>query len=264
MIRYYWKIYTVYLKNFLKKNMEYRLDFSIGVFSMLAEQGLSLGFIFILFSSFPSISGWSLPELLMMYAFSTMGRSIHVTFFDGMWTFGWQYIKTGEFDRLLTKPVSPLFQIIAERVEYTGVFQFLIGFLAFVYAALHLNIGMHIGAILLVPVFVLSSAMVYVGLCLFFMVFSFWMVDSLPVIHAMFAFDRVSRYPVTIFPKILASILTFVLPYAFTGYYPATFYFTGAHYSSLSLMTPVAGLVCCAVGGLFWRIGLQSYSGAGN
>lgn len=261
---YYWKIYRVYLKNFMKQNMEYRLDFIIGVMSMFAEQGLGLGFIFIVFNSIPHIAGWSLPELLMMYAFATMGRSIHITFFDGMWTFGWKYIKTGEFDRLLTKPVSPLFQIISERVQYMGVFQFLIGLIAMIYAWGQLAVPVTVMNIILVPVFILGSAMIYVGVCLFFMVFSFWMVDSLPVMFAMFSFDRVSRYPITLFPQLLAGFLTFLLPYAFTGYYPATFYFTGNHFTMMSLFTPVAGFITCIVAGLFWKFGMRAYSGAGN
>lgn len=264
MISYYWKIYRVYLKNFVKQNMEYRLDFIIGVLSMFAEQGLGLGFIFIVFNSIPHISGWGLPELLLMYAFATMGRSFHITFFDGMWTFGWKYIKTGEFDRLLTKPVSPLFQVISERVQYMGVFQFLIGLIALIYAWGSLNIPITFINVALVPLFVLGSAMIYVGICLFFMVFSFWMVDSLPIMFAMFSFDRVSRYPIVLFPQMLAGFLTFILPYAFTGYYPATFYFTGSHFSVLSLFTPIAGLICCMIAGLFWKIGMRSYSGAGS
>lgn len=264
MIIYYWKIYRMYLKNFIKLNMEYRLDFIIGVLSMLAEQGLGLGFIFIVFHSIPHIAGWSLPELLLMYAFATMGRSVHITFFDGMWTFGWKYIKTGEFDRLLTKPVSPLFQVIAERVQYMGVFQFLIGLLALIYAWGSLNIPITIINVMLVPCFILGSAMIYVGICLFFMVFSFWMVDSLPIMFAMFSFDRVSRYPIVLFPQFLAGFLTFVLPYAFTGYYPATFYFAGDHFTTLSLFTPIAGLVCCTIAGLFWKFGMRAYSGAGS
>lgn len=264
MFRYYWKMYKVYLKNFLKKNLEYRLDFAVGTLSMIAEQGLGLGFILIVFQTFPEIAGWKLSELLLIYAFATMGRSIHVLFFDGIWTFGWKYIKSGEFDRLLTKPVSPLFQIISESVQYSGVFQFFIGLIALIYAWATLTIPINFVNILMILVFVASSAMIYIGVCLFFMVFSFWMVNSLPLTYAMFAFDRASRYPVAIFPPILAGVMTFILPYAFTGYYPATFFLSENHYTNISLLTPIVGVVCCGVAGFFWRFGLKAYSGAGN
>lgn len=262
-LNFYWQVYKVYLSSSIKKSMEYRMDFFIGALSLIVEQCMSLAFIMIVFSHIPSLQGWTLGELIVMYAFASMGRSIHMTFFDSFWIFGWYYVRAGRFDSLLVKPMNPLVQVIFERIQYKGIFQMITGIIALIYSFNLLGIPFSLLNCVMIIVFTLASAAVYVGINLFFMVFSFWMSDSLPLIIAMFSFDQVSRYPVTIFPPIIAGFLTFVLPYAFTAYYPATFFFA-QHFSYLSLATPFVGSILCLGAYRFWLFGMKHYSGAGN
>ncbi len=260
----YAKLYFKYFKLSLKNIAEYRVDFFIGILSMLTEQIISIATIFIIFQNIPSIANWKLEELILMYAFSSLGRAIDLIFFDHYWTFGWKYLIPGHFDRILTKPVNSLFQITAERIQIHGVGFIIVGLVALIYSFNNLQIDYSIVNLLMVVVFTICSGLIYAGINVFLMTLSFWLQNSLPLMNVTFTFAMVGRYPLDIFPDFLKIIICVFLPYAFTGYFPATFYLTGAHYSSLSLLTPVVALIVWLIAYQFWKYGNTKYIGAGN
>ena len=79
--------------------------------------------------------------MLFIYGMATIGRSVHLIFFDNLWMFGSRYIRKGEFERLLIMPINPLFQLICERVQLQGFGTTLMGAIA-TYQSYHL-LGLH-------------------------------------------------------------------------------------------------------------------------
>ncbi len=55
------------------------------------------------------IAGFNYGQILFIYGMATIGRSVHLIFFDNLWMFGSRYIRKGEFERLLIMPINPLF-----------------------------------------------------------------------------------------------------------------------------------------------------------
>ncbi|MGL4383367.1 MAG: ABC transporter permease [Bacilli bacterium] len=226
----YLKIYRIYLITFIKKNLEYRLDFIIGILAMLLEQTISLVFLFVVVFNFKTLANYNLEMLILIFAFASIGRSLNIIFFDGIWLLGNQFIAPGHFDQVLLKPINPLFYIIAQRLRFEAIFQLLTGLIGLIYSFNQLSIPFSLLNIIMVIVFCISSSIIYTSICLFFMSFSFWMNNSLPLAMAMFTFDRATRYPVTIFPNVLKNFLSYLLPYAFVAFYPASYFFKGSFY----------------------------------
>jgi ABC-2 type transport system permease protein len=64
-------------------------------------------------------------------------------------------------------------------------------------------------------------------------------------------------------------VLSFVFPFAFMNYFPATFLLhksDGAMHLSpeIGLLTPLVGIVWTLLAYLFWRVGLERYQGTGS
>ena len=64
-------------------------------------------------------------------------------------------------------------------------------------------------------------------------------------------------------------VLTFLLPYAFMNYFPATFLLhkteTALNLSpQVGLLTPIIGATWFALSYAFWRTGLKHYQGTGS
>ena len=260
----YIKLYGQFVKQALKVWMEYRTDFLVGVFSIVAVQGASLVFVAVVFSHIQQLNGWSFYQVLFIYGVANTGRSIHLIFFDNLWTLGWQYIATGNLDRLLIRPINPLFHLIADRVQQDGVGQLLIGLVVLVDAATHVHVSWSAGNLALLTVMVISSGIIYSAVNLFFATLSFWMVNSLPVMSATFNLSEFARYPITIYNKGVRFLLTWVIPYGFTAFYPATWFVRPEGYRITALLTPLVAVVCSVIAYAFWKRGLRAYTSTGT
>ncbi len=260
----YFKLYRKYFKLAVKNVVEYRVDFFIGIVSMLVEQVLSIVFLVVIFYNIPQIDEWKFEEILLMYAFSMLGRAIDVIFFDNFWTFGWRYVVTGKFDQILTKPMNIVFQLASERIQIHGIGYLITGFGTLIYSLNLLEVQVGIIEILVIIIFTIATGLIFSGINLFLMTFAFWIKNPLHLMVTTFTFSMIGRYPITIFPLFFVIITTFILPYSFTGYYPATFFFTGSHYSSISLLTPIVAILVWIVSYNFFMFGARRYVGAGN
>ena len=260
----YFTLYLCYLKNQLMGIIEYKLDFFIGLLSIIIEQVLSLVFIGVLFSNITSIQKWTFPEILLIYAFSTLGRSIHIIFFDNMWVFGSKYIQQGELDRLLLRPINPYFQLIAEKINYQGIGQIIMGITALAISVTKLQILITPVLLIKIFLFVILSGSIYVFIHLFYMVFSFWMTDSQPIVSAIFSFNQFAQYPLSIFPKAIHIILLFIIPYSFTSFIPSTLLIQQTEFSKFLYITPIISIFLGIISYNFWKIGLKNYKSTGT
>ena len=64
-------------------------------------------------------------------------------------------------------------------------------------------------------------------------------------------------------------MLTFLLPYAFMNYFPATFFLDKTEEAlhlppQVGLLSPLVGLATFAIAYSFWRVGLNHYESVGH
>src|SRR5512140_1641264 len=113
-MRRYTSLYGYFLLQRFKILMEYRVNFFIGMTSMIFMQAAGLLTIWVVMRQIPNINGWTLDEVLMIYGLLTLAKSINHMFADNLWTIGWDYIRSGGFDRFLVRPINPLFHLLPD------------------------------------------------------------------------------------------------------------------------------------------------------
>ena len=123
----YPSLYWLFLKNRIKILMEYRMNFLIGATSTIMMQGAGLLTVWVVMSQIPDLNGWTLPQVLLIYGMITLSKSINHMFADNLWTLGRDYVRTGQFDRFMVRPVDPLFHLLADRFCHDGIGNFLVG-----------------------------------------------------------------------------------------------------------------------------------------
>jgi viologen exporter family transport system permease protein len=121
-----------------------------------------------------------------------------------------------------------------------------------------------------VPLVVVGGALIDLGISLIVATISFWFirVDTLRWVVMSLEQDF-TRYPISIYTRGVRIILTFVLPFAFMNYFPATYFLQkaeiGLHLNpAVGLLTPAIGVAWLAVSYAFWRVGLRHYQGTGS
>lgn len=259
----YIKLYIEFTKQNLKAMMEYRTDFIIGAMSTFVSQLTGILFVWVVFQNIGNIKGWGFYEILLVYGFMALARSINHIFFDNLWVVGINYIKVGSFDRLLIRPISPLFHLIADKIQQDGVGNLVIGLIVVAKSVYELKLQLRPLDILFMFIFVVSGGIIFAAINLITATSSFWVVNSTPIIWSIFATHELAQYPLDIYRKFVGVALTWVIPYAFASFYPAN-YFLHRGYQGLAFLAPVIAAILWMVAIRVWNFGLRNYESTGS
>jgi ABC-2 type transport system permease protein len=259
----YLSLYWAFLLQQFKSYAEYRANFIIGMSSTVILQASNLLTVWVVMQQIPSFNGWSFNELLLIYGLITAAKSINHMFADNLWTVGRIYIRTGQFDRFLVRPMNPLFHLVADRFCYDGVGNFLVGAVLLVTAMTRLGLAWSPWNVLYVMLAVVSGGMIFIALNLITCVSAFWIMDSVPVTRAVFDNHLFAQYPLTIYPRAVGVLLTWLIPYGFASFYPAS-YLLGREVGVLAWVGPLVAALLLFVGYRFWQFGLRHYVSTGS
>src|SRR4030095_8555258 len=219
----YLSLYWLFLIQRLKVLMEYRASFILGACSAFVWQASSIAMVWVVMQKVPSLNGWSYDEVLLVYGLITLAKSINHMFADNLWTLGRIYIRSGGFDRFLVRPIDPLFHLLADRFCQDGVGNFLVGAVLVIKSSIALDIDWTPLKLLMLIVGVVSGGFIFIALNLITCVAAFWIVDSVPVTRLVFDNHLFAQYPLSIYPRGISILLTWIIPYGFASFYPASY-----------------------------------------
>lgn len=260
---FYVSIFFQYVSQYMKTRMEYRSDFIVEIFSDLLNQAVNLVFILIVFGHTSLLSGWNRDEIIFIYGFFLVPYAIFSAFFN-IWDFNDRYIVQGEMDRILTRPIHSLFQIIIERMELEALFGLVTGFIIVFYAGARLNLDFVWYDPILFVIFAVGGALAYASIFVTIASIGFWSDSKNSIMPMMYNLGNYGRYPVDIYNKVIRFILTWILPFAFVGVYPASYFLGKEDWYGYAFATPIIGLAFFTVSVLIWNQGVKKYRGAGN
>jgi ABC-2 type transport system permease protein len=258
----YLNLYGYFLIQRFKILMEYRLNFFIGAASTAILQAASLAALWVVMSQIPSLNGWSFDEVLLIYGLLTIGESITHMFADNLWTIG-NYVRHGDFDRFLVRPIDPLFHLLADRFCHDGIGNFVTGGVLVGIAMHNLGIPLTVLNALYLVMTVLSGGLIFIALNVITATSVFWMVESIPVTQMVYTMNEFAKYPLSIYQGGIRILLTWIIPYGFVSFYPAS-YLLGRDVGPMVWLSPVVALVLSGVAYRFWLFGLRHYSGTGS
>lgn len=110
----------------IRAAVEYRADFWIGILGAMLQQGAGLVFVSALFSQIPEVAGWTVWNIAILYGLAMLPKGLTELFCDGPWTLRGK-VNSGEFDRVLVRPVSPALQSATAIVSIHGFGQVILG-----------------------------------------------------------------------------------------------------------------------------------------
>ncbi|WCT56523.1 ABC-2 family transporter protein [Paenibacillus kyungheensis] len=262
-MKYYLGLVWEYFLNYAKTRLTYRADFWVEVISDLLFQATNLIFIFVVFAHTDTLGGFTEAEVVFVYGYFMIPYGLYSCFVN-LWNFGDRYIVKGEMDRILTRPAHNLFQIFLENLDPPSLIGSLIGVIIMIWSGGQLGIELlwwHIPALI---VMVLGSTLIYTGIYTILTSISFYSDSPTGIIPLMYNIQTYGRYPITIYNRIIQILLTWILPFAFVGIYPAALFLDRPEMIRMAWITPVMGIVFFALGLVFWNGGIKRYRGAGS
>ncbi|MFC3885340.1 ABC transporter permease [Bacillus songklensis] len=260
---FYLSMLVQYIAQYMKTRLQYRADMLVEVMTDLLSQGVNLIFILVVFGHTQFLNGWSREEIIFIYGFFLVPFALFAAFFN-IWDFNERYIVKGEMDRILTRPIHSLFQVILERMELESLFGAITGIVVMAYAASKLQLSFHWYDPFIFILFVVGGALVYAGIFVSIASIGFWSDARTSIMPTMYNIGNYGRYPVDIYNRVIRYVLTWILPFAFVGVYPSAYFLKRTEWYGYAFLTPVVGALFFLLSLFLWNTGVRRYRGAGN
>ncbi|GIP34605.1 ABC transporter permease [Paenibacillus sp. J2TS4] len=260
---FYVSLFWDYLKNYMKTRLTYRADFWIEVLSDLLFQGMNLFFILAVFLHTDLLGGWTQAEILFIYGFFMVPYGIFSCFFN-LWNFTERYIVKGEMDRILTRPAYHLSQLVLENMDPASLIGSLAGMVIMGYAWTQLDLSLAWYDPLIFILLLIGAILIYLGVYASLTAVSFFIDAPTGILPLMWNIQNYGRYPVNVYNRIIKALLTWIIPFAFVGFYPAAYFLDRDNWAITALLTPLVGLIFAGIGLSIWNYGVSKYRGAGS
>lgn len=263
-IKRIFRIYGIFISQYLKKLMEYRFDFISGLIGFLMVQLSGVLFIAIVFKQIPDINGWNFYELLFIYGFAQIPRGLDHLLTDNLWFLSFHIVVKGEFDRYLIRPLNPLFQLIAEVFQPDAFGELIVGTALLIISIGHLNMNITILNIILFIIAIISGTIIYSSIKLILSSLSFWMKDSRSIMWMVYSISDFAKYPVTIYSKWIQFVICFIVPFGFTAFFPAAYFVNKMNVYFAIGGTVIVSAVFGFISYCVWSAGIKNYESAGS
>lgn len=255
-------IYFSLLKISLKEILIYRIDCIVGVISQFVVQLVSLLFIFIVFQNTENIAGWSFKQILLLYGVTRLSIGIAGYCFDSLYDIGPKYIRNGDFDKILLRPIHPLLSIIGSSREFEALADFILGLVITIYMLIQLSIPITAVLIFKILFFSIIGALIIGAINTIFSISSFWTYRSNEIIWSFYRMYTFTEYPIDIYNGFIKVLITIILPFAFVTYYPTASYLGLNKY--MIYLSPLVAIILWIVAINVWNLALKRYRSTGT
>ncbi|ODM27033.1 ABC transporter permease [Clostridium sp. Bc-iso-3] len=263
------RLFARFTKLNLKITLEYKLDRTLTFFAIFCRESVNVLVIYFILKKFISIKGWEMNEMLFLYSFLFLSYSLFVAFFTGIREFD-SVIYSGEFDRLLIRPVGLLTQIICARMDHCAFLGHgAVGLILFIKTSASVGIQWTPTNILYYIVTLVGAAIIQASLFMLSSCFNFWAIRTTNLRNMIFFNSRrFAGYPISFYPALIQNLLIYVTPFAFVSYFPAQYFLRKPELSlfwdGFLYMTPIVGVAMFALVYMLWKNGLKHYSSSGT
>lgn len=261
------KMYFYMIGVSLKTQLQYRYAFVMNILGWAMTYAGTAITMWVLLYSFDAIEGWSFWELLFLFALSVLSWGVCVVFFFHFRTLD-EYIVKGTFDRFLVRPIHPFFHFMTMKFDIGAFGQFLFSIIAVVLAYTNLNLHWKLWQWFVFVGAIIGGTLIQGGLLIAISAMAFWTTRSEQFYWViMWPAKNLMNYPLSIFPRVVQIVVTFILPFAFVNYLPALLLLG----KRSGIYSPYWGFFSIFVGIVFfwlcfrlWMLGLNRYKSTGS
>jgi ABC-2 type transport system permease protein len=260
----YFKIYFMIISQSAKTRLQYRADFIVGAIGILAMNSANIAFLSLVYSSIPSIKGWTYYELLFFYGFFTMAISPQQLFFSEFLSLSGQ-LQSGWFIRYYFRPINIMFNFISQRLDLKSLVQMAFGIILLVVSIRHLHIVWSLPKVLFLLVNYMSASLIMIAIIAGAMSSAFWIINANSLAGKIAGISEFARYPLDIYNGILRCVFTFIAPIGFIAFYPCQLLLRPiSDVSIVAWFSPVVGFIMSGIAYAIWKNGIKHYTGTGT
>jgi ABC-2 type transport system permease protein len=253
----------------IRAQMQYKVSFWIELLGFALVTGIEFITIAILLTRFKAIGGWTLDEVALLYGMTAVALSLAEMIARGFDAPFETMMTRGTFDGVLIRPLGAFFQILASEFQLRRLGRTLQGGALLIYACARLPIAWTPATMVVLPLAILSGALIYGGLIVAGATICFWTIRTPEVLNAfLFGGEELTSYPLSIYNRWLRSVFLFLVPLGLANY-PAALLLLGRADPNgmrgwLAWLSPLAAVLFFGAALAFWRLGVSKYTSTGS
>ena len=256
----------LYLKSVLmqiKAQMQYKASFVFLLIGQFLTAFSAFLTIYVLMQRFNTVKGFTYPQVLLCFAVVLLSFSLSECFFRGFDTFSGM-IANGQFDRILVRPRSAVYQVLCAKVELTRLGRLLQAVLVLVYAVPQSGIVWTAEKIGVLVLMILGGVAVFSALFVLYAGICFFTIEGLEFMNIFTDGGReFGSYPLAVFGEGVLKFCTYVIPIALFQYYPLLWLLDMTE-RTFYAFTPVIGALFWLPALLVWKLGVRNYVSTGS
>ena len=262
-------LFLSYIRNGLRAQMLYPTAFLIRLVTQFTVTIVEFGGLWAMFARFSHLRGWTFPEVALFYGVVSTSFSLVDMSTRGFDMFGPQFVKTGDFDRVLLRPRPATTQLVGYDFGFTSIGRLAQGLIALAVAIALLDIGWTAAKVALLLWAVVGGTALFAGILILQATLAFWTVESLEIGNTLtYGGVEAVQYPLDIYAAWFRKFLIYVVPLGCVVYFPVAAVLgrsamTGAA-AWFGAVSPLAGFVFLGVAFAAWGRGIAHYTSTGS
>jgi ABC-2 type transport system permease protein len=262
-------LYGRFVSLSIQSHLQYRLSFVLMAFGHFITSAVEALGLWALFDRFGMLGRWSLAEVAFLYGIVNVAFPISEALARGFDIFGRDFVKTGEFDRILLRPRSTVLQLAGHDFQLQRIGRLLQGLIVLGVAIWLLDVNWHPANVFLLLFTITSGVVFFYALFIFQATLSFWTIDSLEIMNTLtYGGVETAQYPLAIYRPGFRRFFTFVVPLGCISYFPALAILgIDDPLGSTRIqqwLAPVAGYLFFGASLVAWRFGIRHYTSTGS
>ncbi len=251
----------------VRSAMEYPLPFAASLASSFAISAIEVVTVVAIFTNVDRLVGWSLAEVVLLTGLAQ--TSFHLTEVAvGQLDRLPDLVRSGRLDTYLLRPRRVLFQVVTQDVDLPALGKLAQGVAVLAVGLVSTEVALGLRTAALLVVALTGGAVIYAALWVATTSITFWLVDSREV-SAAFTYGgrQMAAYPLGVYAPSIQALARYVVPLAFTAYYPMLGLLgrddpLGGP-AALAWAGPAVAAVALAVALVVWGSGIRAYRSVG-
>lgn len=261
----YLKLYFTYAKRSLMGKFVYKANVIIGTVAFLFSQITALLTLFLLVSAVPNIDGYTLYDIGFLFGITNMAIGIDHLFSDKLWTVAYHEVRMGKLDHMFLRPVPVLFQVFAHEIQLEAFGEIITAIALIIFCGMNISFYVTgLGVIILISGIICASIII-TSFKIIIASLAFIFGRSGPLLQIVYNFSTYSRYPLSIFPKVIRFMLMFIIPLGVCLFLPYENLFTNNFNPYLLLFIIISStLVFLFLSIVIWNYFCRRYESTGS
>jgi viologen exporter family transport system permease protein len=263
------RLYCRYIRVSIHAQMQYPGSFVMVAVGQFAATVMEFVGVWALFGRFGQIRGWTLGEVAIFWGTVNISFAIADAVTRGFDVFGVQFVKTGNFDRLLLRPRATVLQLFGHELRLSRLGRLMQGILVMAIGTHLLALRWTVPMLLRLGMAVAGGFALFTGILILQATLAFWTVESLEIANTLtYGGVEAVQYPIDIYAKWFRDFLIFAVPLGCVAYFPVVGIL--GHADPLGAprwfdtLSPLVGFLFFTVSLGIWRFGVLHYTSTGS